>query len=325
MSFSKISKVSKLENKRLGKYKLLSRLSPDASDQETWLAKRLNPASGVSEQVRLQLVTNPGGSPPGVGLSQNFEQFQQVMKLLWHPSIWPVVEIDRYDNCLYLVTPYRLEAIELEKSLEQKIFTPRQALDVAFQVLRSLDFAHQQGVLHGGVSPANILTFPHGPVVVANFGLVKFEHDNRASKINKLVTIMPEYMAPEQFMDYGDFRSDLYSVAVLIYRLFAGRVPFEGASLLEAGKQHLNASLPLPQPSIPQPLEQFLCQALQKAPQQRFATAREMIQALDRVVRQLPDLRKPPLPVKTVPPAITPPAQESRVSTREAAMYSPQS
>ena len=325
MSLSKISKANKLENKRLGEYKLLNRLSPAASEQEIWLAKRLNAANGMSEQVRLQLVTNPGGSPPGVGLSQNFGQFHQVMKLLHHPSIWSVAETGRYEDCLYLVTPYRSEAIGLGKSLEQRNFTPRQALNIAFQVLNSLDFAHRQGVMHGGVSPANILTFPHGPVALANFGLVKFEHDNLASKINKLVTIMPEYMAPEQFMNFGDFRSDLYSVGVLIYRLFVGRVPFEGASMLEAGKQHLNASLPLPQPTIPQPLEQFLVQALQKAPHQRFATAREMIQALDRVVRQLNNFKEPTPLVRVSPPVIMPPAQELKLPTREAVAYSPYS
>ncbi len=281
------SKIGRLKGKQIGSFKLISRLDAPAGTQ-FWLAKPVGKAARQSLPVAVQLLT-ASSAPVSPALTQNFEELTHVLARLDHPATWPLLASGTHEEWLYLVWPYRADARPLQQRLSRPSFSLPEVSELVLQVLDGLDFAHRRAVMHGSLSPANILTFPVGPVALANFGLTRFRHDNVQTISAGLVAPTPEYMAPEQFMGFGDYRSDLYAVGILIYHLLTGKVPFSGETKLETGRLHLGAALPLPHPDIPPPLEAFLAKALHKQPAERFATAYEMATAFERTVVGLPE------------------------------------
>lgn len=269
--------------KEFGTYKLLAELS-HADEAELWLAKPTN-ATQPDQRVVIKPLTPLSGATPGPVVAQNFEGLTEALSRLDHPVIWPVINAGSVGGCYYVVLPYHADALSLQEQLEQVKLAPVQVVDLVEQVLEGLDFAHRRGVMHGSLSPANILLFPVGPLALRNFGLAKFENDNASATLSLLSASKPQYLAPEQFVGCGDFRSDLYAAGVIIYQLLTGNVPFNGETSLEISKRHLNEALPLAQLGLPRPLEQFLGQALAKNPADRFASAYEMAEAFAQVSR----------------------------------------
>jgi len=153
-------------------------------------------------------------------------------------------------------------------------------------VVEALSYAHRQGVVHRDVKPENIL-LADGHAVVADFGLAKALAVAGGRKLTDTgITVgTPAYMSPEQGAGSKelDVRSDLYSLATVLYEMLAGDPPFSGVN----GQAILlrKAADPLPRlrtvrPDVPPPLEQVIERALARAPADRFATVEEFAAAL---------------------------------------------
>src|SRR5262249_26092482 len=142
-----------------------------------------------------------------------------------------------------------------------------------------LDHAHREGVVHRDIKPENIL-LDAGHAVVADFGIARAIQASGGAKLTTTGTVLgtPAYMSPEQVMGSGqlDGRSDVRSIACMLYEMLAGVPPCAGATGQSLAHQHLSVEPPLVsslRPAVPESVTRALAKALAKTPADRFATA----------------------------------------------------
>ena len=164
--------------------------------------------------------------------------------------------------------------------------TVEAAASIARQISRALDYAHQHGVVHRDVKPANVLMGEGGKVQVVDFGIAKLTAETHTRVGQVLGT--PAYMSPEQVRGIAvDGRSDLFSLGAILYQCLTGESPFRGETLAAITHKILNVD---PRPpldgkaAIPDGLWEVITQALAKAPEERFENGRALAMALEEFV-----------------------------------------
>lgn len=164
----------------------------------------------------------------------------------------------------------------------------RRALRIAARVLDALEYSHGHGIVHRDIKPVNVMVTEHGEVKVMDFGIARAVHGTSAS-LTAAGHIMgtPQYFSPEQALGHpASPRSDVYSVGCLLYELLVGSVPFDGDSAITVAYKHVRDE-PLPPSAhrdMPGAVDDLVLHALRKDPQLRFASAREMRQAVARII-----------------------------------------
>jgi len=194
-----------------------------------------------------------------------------------HPNIVSIYDVGEIDGSPCVV----MERVEGQSLSVQKPAGLLEILDIAVQICSALDHAHSSGIIHRDLKPENILLTQQGRVKLLDFGLA-LSMASRVSKQGILVGTV-YYLAPEQALGKEvDGRADLYSLGVVLYELVAGRLPFSGDDPLTVISQHLYA--PVVPPTTHQAgaagLEPVILKLLAKNPEDRFATAREVAEAL---------------------------------------------
>lgn len=223
---------------------------------------------------------------------ERFRREAQAAARLSHPSIISIYDVGQDDNWHYIIMEY-IEGQDLKAFIaEQHIVPPALALAISEQVCAALDHAHQLGFVHRDIKPQNILLAraesangaPPGPVVkVADFGLARSVSGVTSSE-GGLVLGTVHYMSPEQAGgEPATPASDIYSLGVALYEMLTGRLPFESESPVGLALKHIQEQ-PIPpaqvNPRLAPALSELVLRALAKSPAQRFASAREMGQAL---------------------------------------------
>ncbi len=206
---------------------------------------------------------------------------------LTHPQILPLFDSGESDGVLFYVMPY-MSCDSLRKRLEQESRLPiEDALRITRAVASALDYAHRQNVLHRDIKPENILLH-EGEAVVADFGVARAisvaGHENGTDPGLAIGT--PAYMSPEQASADRqlDGRSDLYSLACVLYEMLAGQPPFAGTSHRATMARHvIEPATPVRglRPDAPVAVEAAIARALAKEPSDRFPTALEFAEALE--------------------------------------------
>jgi eukaryotic-like serine/threonine-protein kinase len=216
---------------------------------------------------------------------------------LSHPNIVSIYDRGQAEGTYYIA----MEVIE-GRSLKELILT-RGALPIgtaiayAKQLLEALRFAHRHGIIHRDIKPHNVLVSAdqhakaHEPrLKVTDFGIAR----HGASQMTEAGSIMgtAQYLSPEQARGAPvTAASDLYSAGVVLYEMLTGKVPFTGDSAIEIAMKHVN-DLPAPpsglRPEIPVELDQIVLRALAKDPDERYQSAEEFIEDLERVEAGLP-------------------------------------
>ena len=263
-----------LNNKQLGSYKLIELIGKGGM-AEVWLANQLT----LNRHVALKIIPETYEDGDVNRLVERFSREAHSIAQLDHPNILPVIDYGNAEGYLYLVTPY-VPGGNLQQHLRRAPLERETTFNIFEQLLAGLNFAHRRGIIHRDLKPGNVLLYDNERAVIADFGVAKFENDNLALTQPGMILGSPEYMAPEQFMGEAEYRSDLYSLGIILYQMLLGRLPFTGVTPWEIGLRHLNEAVPLSNQNLPLPLELFLAKALQKQPEDRFADASDMLSAL---------------------------------------------
>lgn len=162
-----------------------------------------------------------------------------------------------------------------------------QAYEIAAQICEGLDAAHRQGVIHRDLKSQNIIINPANQCKIIDFGLAHTAH-LQGMTATGLIMGTPEYMAPEQVAGKKvDERADIYSLGIILYELFTGRVPFSGDSAIAVGFKQMKEDPPPPReinPQLPIEVETILLKALQKDPADRYGSVTAVKNALHEAI-----------------------------------------
>lgn len=216
---------------------------------------------------------------------EHFYREIQIMQSLQHDSIIPCLSAGRCGMYHYLVMPY-LGNGTLEDLIEEQPLTLEEADIVLEQLTSALAHIHARGVFHRDIKPSNILFDEAYRFYLADFGIASL----RGEKVlhNGHVMGTAQYIAPEIFDGQLDERSEVYAVAILLYQMLTGRLPFDGESQWKICLQHKEEKPLSPSfynSSIPRSVEQVILRALEKDPGRRFQTMEELYGAYQKALR----------------------------------------
>jgi eukaryotic-like serine/threonine-protein kinase len=232
-------------------------------------------------------------------------------RLSGHPNIVPVFDIGAGNGLHYIVMPY-VQGEDLASFLRREgRVRPYDAANIVAQVAEALSWAEAVGVVHRDLKPANIRLDTSGRAIVLDFGIAKASYGSGDITLPGEGLGTPFYMSPEQFLGEDcDPRSDLYSLGAVFFELLTGERPFQGDSFTEIRKAHLAADRPSIRscdPELPASYESLVLKLLQKDPQDRFQSAKDLLAALSRLgVKSdrstlLPVVDQDPIPAEAAP------------------------
>jgi eukaryotic-like serine/threonine-protein kinase len=208
-------------------------------------------------------------------LADRFLREIKVLASLNHPNIAALRTALTIDNQLVMIMEY-VEGTTLAARLDRGPLPVADALNYIDQILAALSYAHQQGVIHRDVKPANMMLTTSGTVKLMDFGIARSASDLNLTMTGTTVGSLA-YMSPEQVRcEPIDARSDLYSVGVSLYELVTGQRPFQADSNFAVMQAHLEKAPKSPAelvPTLPAPLSQVILMAMAKDREQRFQTA----------------------------------------------------
>ena len=225
----------------------------------------------LDREVALKVIRRiPGDTMDVVA---RFQREKQMMQKLEHPNILPIY--DYASNADYLWIAMRL--VE-GGTLPEGLTPPDRLVSIARQLGSALDFAHSLGVVHRDIKPHNVLVDRGDHLYLTDFGVAKMLEQEGLTAPGMAVGT-PEYMSPEHLsLKELDGRSDQYALAVMIYQLGCGHLPFTG-NMMEVMTAHMRTPPPAPT-NLPRGAGAALLKALAKDPKERFATCGEFADAL---------------------------------------------
>src|SRR5260370_25905615 len=212
-----------------------------------------------------------------------FRQEMEAVVSLEHPNILVIYEYGERDGFVYHVMPYVEGQTLQEVLLSQGLLPFPKVVDYLDQLAAALDYAHERGVLHQDIKPANILVAADGRLLLTDFALSKAMTQKQAVQVRQFRTGILDYQSPEQVMVVeASVKADLYSLGAVLYHMAIGTAPFQGESLIEVAKKHLQVPPPSPSSNrkdLPVKAGQVMLRALSKQPANRFATAQVLATA----------------------------------------------
>jgi serine/threonine-protein kinase len=254
--------------------------------------------------------------PPELTFGHGVERFMREAKTaaaLDHPNIIPIYRISGSGKIFWYAMKY-LEGESLDERVKRvEKLSLHDTLNILHPAADALDYAHEHGVIHRDVKPANIMIDTRGRVVVTDFGIAKALTEGTITASGSVVGT-PHYMSPEQGMGKPvTAASDIYAVGIMAYRMLSGRVPFEADSAIAVLQKHCMEPPPAlqhMQSGLPEHVYRAVHKAIEKKPADRFKSVTGFIQALERPTAELGDYR-----YDATAATLVDPRSYSRVST----------
>ena len=299
---------------KLGRYEIRAKIG-EGGMGEVYLAEdtrlrrnvalKILPAEVAADRVRME----------------RFVREAKAASALNHPNIITIYEIDDTDSGHFIAIEY-IDGQTLRQKTENSALTIGEVLDIAIQATSALAEAHQAGIVHRDIKPDNIMIRRDGIVKVLDFGLAKLAErtapDLVDSEAPTSIAIKTEpgvvmgtavYMSPEQARGLPvDARTDIFSLGIVIYELIARRLPFKGTDRVEVLASVLGDVEPPPlaryAPETPDELQRIVAKSLAKQREQRYQTARDLLDDLQNLKKRLEidaELERT-LPPDAVPP-----------------------
>lgn len=204
---------------------------------------------------------------------------------LSHPNIVSVYDVGS-ENGIHFIVMELVQGITLKNYIDMKgKLEVREALNISIQIASGLSAAHQNRIIHRDVKPQNIIMSRDGKVKVTDFGIAKVAD---STTVTNTAAGSVHYISPEQARGgYSDAKSDIYSLGITMYEMLTGRIPFDGESNVAVALLHIQGEMIPPRqidPAIPRSYEKIILKCTQKKPDRRYASAKELIADLRRVL-----------------------------------------
>ncbi|HVB22762.1 MAG TPA: protein kinase [Ktedonobacteraceae bacterium] len=237
-------------------------------------------------------------------LLARFQREAHILLNLSDPHIVRIVDYGNDSNMHFIVMDY-VDGQNLKyHMITQGPMEPLRALNYTRQIAEGLDTAYKQGVVHRDIKPQNILVNTHEVVKITDFGLARSRETVTLTQSNVFMGTA-YYISPEQAESgrSADTRSDLYSVATVLFEMLTGSPPFEGDTAVDIVIKHMNEKVPSIcriRHDLPVEMDYFMQKAMAKSPKERYATPQEFIAALEQVqerIQAMPHMERGATPV----------------------------
>jgi eukaryotic-like serine/threonine-protein kinase len=271
----------------LGPYEIVSSLGAGGMG-EVYRAR--DPRLG--RDVAVKIISGEG--PPSPERLQRFEQEARAVAALQHPHILSVFDVGTHEGRAYLVFEL-LEGETLRERLSRGPLPARKAIEVTIQAAHGLAAAHAHGILHRDLKPENVV-LGHEGVKLLDFGLAKLTEPQAGGEATEATPLAtdegiwvgtPGYVSPEQLRGLpATPRSDVFALGAVLYEMLSGQRAFKGATkadTLSAVLEHDPPPMTLGGGPVPLPLERVVRRCLEKDPDDRFQSARDVAFALDAI------------------------------------------
>ena len=248
-----------------------------------------------------------------------FQREAEAASKMTHHNIVNLLDVGMDGENRYLIMEY-VKGQTLKEVIQEKgRLSAPVAVQITIRILSALQHAHQNGIIHRDIKPQNILVHADGHIKVADFGIARMANSSTLTRGDSVMGSV-HYFSPEQAQGKGtDVTSDLYSVAVTLYEMLTGRVPFDGDSPVAIAMQHLHAA-PEPirryAPEVPEAICHVCMKAMEKDPAYRYRSAREMASELRMALEgRISDMQ--PRLAENLPPVQPMPASMRRNVVRQ--------
>ena len=239
--------------------------------------------------------------------AERFVREAQTVATWRHENILQIYYADEQDGLYYFAMEYidgsDLSKVMVDYVVEDKLVGHDEVVRIGLAIANALDYAHQKGVIHRDVKPANVMVARDGRVILADFGLALDVHQGTIGETFGSAN----YIAPEQAHSSANAvpQSDLYSLGIILYEMLTGVVPFDDPSPLSVSLQHTTLPPPSPReinPALNVETETVLLKALSKSPDKRYQTGGELMYALEKALRAKQGSQSPPVSLpKSIP------------------------
>jgi serine/threonine protein kinase len=254
---------------------------------------------------------------------QRFHREARAASALSHPHVCVIHEIGEAEDGSPFMAMELIEGESLQARLRQGPLAIAEVIEIGIQVADALEAAHAKGIVHRDIKAANVLRSERGLVKVLDFGLAKriagagdaaaLDTSSMMSTQTGMLLGTPCYMSPEQALTRPvDHRSDLFSLGILLYELVTGRLPFQGTSIGEVTERIVHAhpeAMARFNYDLPSELDRIVRKCLEKSPDRRYQSARDLAIDLEGLRRDLErGEARPPQPASPAGAAARPPA-----------------
>lgn len=240
---------------------------------------------------------------------RRFQLEAEAAARLDHPAIVPIYEIGEVET-QHFYSMKLIEGVSLAECRDEFAVDPAASVaetrlqevciaELILRVARALEYAHQHGILHRDLKPSNILIDQDGLPHLTDFGLAKLT-DGHEGNLTFTQTVLgtPGYLSPEQAAGNSDITTgaDIYGLGAILYELLTRRPPFVGANAVETMWMAVHNEPPAPRkivPTVDRDLETIALRCLEKKPENRYSTAAEVAEELQRFVRREPIKARP--------------------------------
>ncbi len=269
-----------LEGTKVGPYEIVALLGAGGMGQ---VYRARDPR--LEREVAIKVLTDALSHEPGY--LERFRREARAVAKLNHPNIVQVYDFGEQGNLTYLVMPL-IPGGTLRDYLAQHRRLPlTEAVSIVEQVGGALQYAHERGLVHRDVKPANILMSTENRALLSDFGIVRLvEKSDSAATLTHMGAFVgsPEYAAPEMVTGGPiDQRVDIYALGVVLFQMLTGKLPFAGPTPVSLLMMQAQQPPPSPRslnPAIPPAVEAVLLKALAKKPEDRYQTAAAFVNDL---------------------------------------------
>ena len=243
----------------------------------------------LNRRVAIKTILTRKLSPDAARMATvRFEREVRAVARLNHPNVVQVYDFNSEGDLAYIVMEF-VQGKELKDYLDaNERFDLKRIFRLMAELLGALDFAHEAGIVHRDVKPANVMLAADGHAKLTDFGVARFTEPDASqidmTRAGQLIGT-PSYMSPEQIQGQTiDRRSDIFSAGILLYQLLTWKKPFSG-SQWELAKKIIEDDPVWPSKlvEIPPEIDRVVARAMAKQPERRYQTARKFAEALQRV------------------------------------------